>query len=228
MSSFTLTGRFKAAVVLINASDAGKFPLFLSRVMRVVLGDDAAFTVAEREKLGRALLGAAGAGSGPEQADVLIDGCTYILEQTAYHSSTPAALAERLAEAGVDADKAAAFVDVWRQFGAQLLERLRRSALAPLTLSEVNWRLHLALAHKDAARINAPAAIFQFVLRDDEAADATTASAGGSSTSGSSTSEGATALEDGRRDFLVEMDKDQLTQFYLKLEKIQQQLDNLN
>ena len=83
MSSFTLTGRFKAAVVLINASDAGKFPLFLSRVMRVVLGDDAAFTVAEREKLGRALLGAAGAASGPEQADVLIDGCTYILEQTA-------------------------------------------------------------------------------------------------------------------------------------------------
>ena len=48
MSSFTLTGRFKAAVVLINASDAGKFPLFLARVMRVVLGDDAAFTVAER------------------------------------------------------------------------------------------------------------------------------------------------------------------------------------
>ena len=216
MSSFTLTGRFKAAVVLINASDGGKFPLFLSRVMRVVLGDDAAFTVAEREKLGRALLGTAGAGSGPEQADILIDGCTYILEQTAYHSSTPAALAERLAEAGVDADRAAAFVDVWRQFGAQLLERLRRSALAPLTLSEVNWRLHLELAHKDAAKINAPAAIFQFVLKNDGAA------------ADSTSSDSAAALEDGRRDFLVEMDKDQLTQFYLKLEKIQQQLDNLN
>ena len=226
MSSFTLTGRFKAAVVLINASDAGKFPLFVSRVMRVVLGDDAAFTVAEREKLGRALLGAAGAGSGPEQADILIDGCTYILEQTAYHSSTPAALAERLADAGVDADKAAAFCDVWRQYGAQLLERLRRSALAPLTLSEVNWRLHLALAHKDAARINAPAAIFQFVLRDDEAAAAAPTAA--APTAASSDAAAPAAREDGCRDFLVEMDKDQLTQFYLKLEKIQQQLDNLN
>lgn len=224
MSSFTLTGRFKAAVVLINASDAGKFPLFLARVMRVVLGDDAAFTVAEREKLGRALLGAAGAASGPEQADVLIDGCTYILEQTAYHSSTPAALAERLAEAGVAADRAAAFVDVWRQSGAQLLERLRRSALAPLTLAEVHWRLHLELAHKDEARINAPAAIFQFVLKDDEAAEAPGDAPASSSTSGSTSD----AREDGHRDFLVEMDKDQLTQFYLKLEKIQQQLDNLN
>ena len=220
MSSFTLTGRFKAAVVLINACDAGNFPLFLSRLMRVVLGDDPAFTAAKREQLGRAMLGT---GSGSEQADVLIDGCTYILEQTAYHSSSPSALASSLSEAGIDAKKAAAFVEVWKQFGPLLLERLRRGSLAPLTLSEVNWRLHLELAHKDESKINAPTAIFQFVLKDDEAPpdhDAADQQQQQQRTE--------SMREDGRRDFVVEMNKDQLAQLYMKLEKIQQQMDNLN
>jgi len=220
MSSFTLTGRFKAAVVLINASDGAKFPLFVSRVMRVILGEDPAFTPVEREKLGHALLKSSGGGRS-EQADILIDGCTYILEQTAYHSFSPNDLTNSLKEAGVDTDKAVAFVEVWKQFGPQLLEKLRRSSLAPLTLSEVNWRLHLELAHKEESKINAPTAIFQFVLKDDEASESDKADADNSSKKNSE-------LADGRRDFLVEMNKDQLTQFYLKLEKIQQQMDNLN
>jgi len=220
MSSFTLTGRFKAAVVLINASDSGKFPLFVARVMRVILGEDPAFTPIEREKLGHALLKTAQGGGRSEQADILIDGCTYILEQTAYHSFSPNDLTKSLKEAGVEADKAAAFVEVWKQFGTQLLEKLRRSSLAPLTLSEVNWRLHLELAHKDESKINAPTAIFQFVLKDDEKSETDKADEDHSSQK--------SELADGRRDFLVEMNKDQLTQFYLNLEKIQQQMDRLN
>jgi len=222
MSSFTLTGRFKAAVVLINASDGAKFPLFVSRVMRVILGEDPAFTAVEREKLGRSLLGSSEGGVRSEQADILIDGCTYILEQTAYHAFSPSDLTKSLSEAGVEADKSTAFVEVWKQFGAQLLDKLRRSSLAPLALSEVNWRLHLELAHKDESKINAPTAIFQFVLKDDEASESDKADA--EHTPERQRSE----LADGRRDFLVEMNKDQLTQFYLKLEKIQQQMDNLN
>jgi len=222
MSSFTLTGRFKAAVFLINASDAGKFPLFVARVMRVILGEDPAFTPVEREKLGRALLGSSEGEVRSEQADILIDGCTYILEQTAYHSFSPSDLTKSLNEAGVEADKSAAFVEVWKQFGAQLLEKLRRSSLAPLSLSEVNWRLHLELSHKDESKINAPSAIFQFVLKDDEASESDKADAE------LSKDRQRGELADGRRDFLVEMNKDQLTQFYLKLEKIQQQMDNLN
>jgi len=222
MSSFTLTGRFKAAVVLINASDGGKFPLFVSRVMRVILGEDPAFTPVEREKLGRALLGSSDGGVRSEQADILIDGCTYILEQTAYHSFSPSDLAKSLKEAGIETDKAAAFVEVWKQFGAQLLEKLRRSSLAPLSLSEVNWRLHLELAHKEESKINAPTAIFQFVLKDDESSESDKADAD------LAQQQQRGELADGRRDFLVEMNKDQLTQFYLKLEKIQQQMDNLN
>jgi len=222
MSSFTLTGRFKAAVVLINASDAGKFPLFVARVMRVILGEDPAFTPVEREKLGRALLGSSEGGARSEQADILIDGCTYILEQTAYHGYSPSALTNNLKEAGVDTDKATAFVEVWKQFGAQLHEKLRRSSLAPLTLSEVNWRLHLELSHKEESKINAPSAIFQFVLKDDEVSESDKAD------TESSQEKQHRELADGRRDFLVEMNKEQLTQFYLKLEKIQQQMDNLS
>ena len=43
------------------------------------------------------------------------------------------------------------------------MERLRERGLgAPAPLADVDWRLHLRLSQSDAARINTPAALFEF------------------------------------------------------------------
>lgn len=202
MAAFNLTGRFKEAVSLINTTDPAKFSLFLSRVMRGLLDEANSFTAAEREKLPEALLGGTG---GAEQADALVDGCTFIFEQTAYHAFPPGALGEKLLAAGIDQEHAAAFVESWKLSGQAMLERLRSAPLAPLALDAVNWRLHIKLSHgQEESKINTPTAIFQFLLLDQE------------------------QKEQKEKSFVVEMNKEELTKFYRQVEHIQDQLDALS
>jgi hypothetical protein len=221
-AAFNLTGRFKEAVTLINATEPEKFTLFLGRVMCGLLDEDAAFTPAEREKLPQALLGGGGTA---DQVDALLDGCTFIFEQTAYRAFPPAALGEKLFAAGLDQAHAAAFAEAWTASGQAVLERLRAAPLAPLALEQFNWRLHIQLAQQETSKINAPTAIFQFVLNDAEpVVDVGNSGVGGQSKAKAKTK----TKQQQQRSFVAEMNKEELTTFYRQIERIQDQLDTLS
>lgn len=213
--AFNLTERFKLAVSIINLCKEEEIPPFLERIIQNMIDEDAeeggdAFTAEEREALPERLVdqnGVAGLAANPsltEQASLLIDGCTFILEQTAYHNYQPQPLYNHLKEAGVADKIAAIFVTVWKGKAQQVLDRFRNAPMAPLALSEVNWRLHLQLSNAQESKINQPSAIFQFILNDDE------------------------STKKGTKSFITELNQEQLNDFYLKLEKIQEQLDHLN
>ena len=216
--AFNLTERFKLAVSIINLCKHEELPAFLERIIQTMVEEDmeedeksSTFTAEERESLPERLIDQTGIPAIPsnpsltEQSSLLIDGCTFILEQTAYHNYQPQPLYNHLKEAGIDEKIAKIFVIVWKGKAQQVLEKYRSAPMAPLALSEVNWRLHLQLSNAQESKINQPSAIFQFILDDDE-----------------NVKKGST------KSFITELNQEQLNEFYLKLEKIQEQLDHLN
>eukprot|EP00727_Mastigamoeba_balamuthi_P009826 m51a1_g5466 hypothetical protein (200) ;mRNA; f:272121-272951 len=199
MSSFNLTERFKEGVALINAADAAQLPALLARVLRGLDGTAApAPSAAELEALSAAL------GLPAPSAAALVECCTYIVEHAAYYAFAPQALAEALAQAAVAEDRAAAFAAAWRAGAQGVLEHVRSQSFAPLTLDAVHWRLHLQMSQTDSDKVNVPTSIWQFNLADD------------------------TVEDGGSKQFVLEMNKEELSKLYIKLEKIQDQLDNLN
>lgn len=216
--AFNLTERFKLAVSIINLCKEAELPGFLERIIQTMIEEDmddneksSAFTEDERESIPERLIDQTGIPAIPsnpslaEQSNLLIEGCTFILEQTAYHNYQPQAFYSHLKEAGIADKIAKIFVIVWKGKAQQVLDKFRSAPMAPLALSEVNWRLHLQLSNGQESKINKPSAIFQFVMDDDE-----------------SVKKGAT------RSFITELNQEQLNDFYLKLERIQEQLDHLN
>ncbi|KAH3760036.1 COMM domain containing 10 [Pelomyxa schiedti] len=198
---FNMTERFQSAIEIVNAIPREKFPDFMTRIVRRMQQTDESNMMPLEQLAERAQLGIAAA-----DGTAAAEACTYIVEQAAYYTFSLQVLTDHLRRIGLQEDKVVGIVTAWKQGSAVVLERLRSGTLAPLALQSVDWRLHLQLANQGASRVNAPTALFKFTLADDTDP----------------------AVKNNTNDVMLEFSTDELSQFYLKLEKIQEQLDNLS
>ena len=199
---FNVTSRFREAVTLVNSVANDKFPLLLARIIgKVGIKADAIFSPEEEAQL-QSLLALDGS-----KLSTILEGCSYILEQAAYHQTSASSLSKQLVAAGVQEAQAAAFGRVWKGEGAALVAKLRaRSMGAPMVLNAAKWELHLQLGQSGLSRAKDARAMFELDLRD------------------------ASNVEDTSKadNFMLEFSHDQLYDFFQKIERVQQQLDSLS
>jgi len=138
------------------------------------------------------------------QADMneVLEACTFIFEQTAYYNISGNTLGSQLTKTGLDQAKIETFQKVWQEESESLAARMKTKTVSPLVMDGVGWRLHLHLSQSNLSKIKTPSAIFELNLKSPE------------------------GLPDSN--VLLEFTKDELQQFYLQLETIQDQLDNLS
>ncbi|KAI0208419.1 COMM domain-containing protein 10 [Lamellibrachia satsuma] len=194
---FTETANIKKAVALINGLDCAKFPLLLSRILQKLhLKGERTFTEQEEEKLESAL------SLPPQDLQLVIETCEFILQQAAYHIAKPAVLSKQLQRLGFDDDKVAVFVDAWTNNAASVTQKLRHRSIAPKQLEEINWRLSLQMGQATQSKMKLPNAMFELTVKDDN-----------------------TQVKDKVR---MEFTHEELYTFYNQLETIQAQLDTLS
>ncbi|KAL6068525.1 COMM domain-containing protein 10 [Balamuthia mandrillaris] len=198
-SLFNLSERFQAAIQLINGIDDKRFPLFLDRIaQKLHLREGSPFTDAEEEALQKALQLTL------QELHTVIDSCSLLLEQAAYHTLTTPRFAEELKAASLKRSKIEAFGGVWDQHKDNLLEELRNRTVVPSTVQDVDWQLNLAINHSEhtaAERLKQPVALFQLNLRNSDLAR--------------------------NEKIRLEFTHDELSQFFSQLDAIQDQLDAL-
>lgn len=188
-----------------------KFPLVLQRVIRKLhLKSGKIFSEAEEAQL-QALLSL-----NATNLHTVLEVCSYVFEQGAYHNAGVDKLGAQLKLAGVIDDSVEAFQRVWGSDGAAFMAALKERTLGgPLVLSSTKWQMGMQLGSTGAARAQATASLFEFSLSNpDDAAEA--AAAGG----------GAEAPV--AEKFFVEFSHDQLYDFFMKMEKVQEQIDALS
>ena len=158
----------------------------------------------------------------------ILEGCSYILEQAAYHQTSASSLSKQLVAAGVQEAQAAAFGRVWKGEGAALVAKLRaRSMGAPMVLNAAKWELHLQLGQSGLSRAKDARAMFELDLRDASNVEVGVSDdvARGSALIPYTWRAQDTSKAD---NFMLEFSHDQLYDFFQKIERVQQQLDSLS
>ncbi|KXJ11894.1 COMM domain-containing protein 10 [Exaiptasia diaphana] len=192
---FQVTPRLKKAVILINDVDSARFPLLLNRIIQKLhLRDEKAFSAEEEEKL------QAGLSLSVDDLHIVLETCSFIFEQAAYHSAKPGILQQQLKNIELDDDKINSVIEIWAGHSKAVIGKLRQRSLAPKQLDGINWRLNLQMAQANKAKMKVPNALFEFQL--------------------SSSGEKSEKLQ-------MEFTHEELYAFYSQLETIQSQLDAL-
>lgn len=181
----------------MNRVDASKFVPLLSRVSRTVhLKDVSPFAEEEEGQLTTILK------LSKSELTSVLDACTFIFEQCAYHSTTAQKLKEHLEKAGLHQPQAEAFINTWSKEKAQIIAHLRERTIVPKSLEEIEWSLQMQLAHSSLSKLKQPVAIFELGLKSQD--------------------------EDKLESCQMSFSHEELLQFYKNLEVIQQQIDALS
>jgi COMM domain containing 10 len=204
---FTITPKFTAALELINTIPGNKFPLLLTRIIEQLHVPDAAtFSPEEEERLQSMLKLSAG------QLHSVLTACAFMFEQAAYQSADGASLNAHLVDAGMEQEQATATVGVWNEHAKALLAHLRNKTLGgPQVLAGSSYRLDLQMGMDGLTKLTEPTTVFEMALTSADAP----AGAGA-------------AADAGAEKFAVEFSHDELYAFFLKLERVQEQLDTLS
>ena len=144
-----------------------------------------------------------GFGLNNENIRLIIDILEFILLQSVYETIKPSVLYSHLVKLKLTEEKSNAISEVWKENGKEIIEKIKQSkAFTFNRLKNVKWRLNLQMASALKTKQKLPNAIFEFNLSND--------------------------MNDKNEAVQVEFDKDQLYDFFLKLETIQKQVDSLN
>ncbi|KAN0025925.1 hypothetical protein ACTFIU_001689 [Dictyostelium citrinum] len=101
-------------------------------------------------------------------------------------------------------DKTSCFQSVWEDNSEPVLNFLRTQSIAPLQLNEIGWRLHYQMSSSTAIKRNA-SAIMELDFKTDNSNN----------------------NKNNSDKMILEFNKEQLLEFYNKLESIQEKLDTL-
>jgi COMMD2-7/10, HN domain len=162
-SLFTETKRFKEAIDIINDVAVKRVPVLLGRIIDALHDDrkSTVFTTEEEEQLREMFSLTQG------DLTTMVDACSYIFEQAAYHSVEPQGLQQNLVSVGVAPKHGLAFASVWSEKSESYLSRLSSNTLgAPLVLDSSSWRLQMTVAQEDVAKSKDVRAIFNMHLKD--------------------------------------------------------------
>lgn len=103
---FGTNQKFKNAVAVINSLDTPRFTAILQRIIKKLDTKERAFTEDEEAQLMSILA------LSQENLQALLDSCSFIFEQCAYHGVTSELLSLQLEKAGLNAEKVVAVVVV--------------------------------------------------------------------------------------------------------------------
>lgn len=134
-----------------------------------------------------------------EELNYLLDAVTLIYKQAAFHIVKPAALESVLKDTlNVDNDRTLIFVNAWLNYGKGIVECLRKRSIFPTQVNDINWSLNVQSSSSTISNDASPIALFQLDFIGEKDSKLT-----------------------------IEFDKKSLTDLYMNLEKIQNQLDAL-
>lgn len=128
---------------------------------------------------------------------------SYVYEQAAYHTIRPAALPALLSKSGMDEAHATAVARSWEDGAAELVNQLKQTGMrGPSTLVDSQCQLHLVMGESGLSLLQDPSALIEFGLAGPSGEVA--------------------------ENIALEFNHPELYSFFLKLERVQEQLDDLN
>lgn len=193
------TEQIKKAVQIINEIGTDKFPLLLQRIALKIHSDtEASFKQDEIEKLEKSLE------LSNDDILLVIQILEFIFLQSTYEVIKPQNLTVHLTKINLNEEKVNSIVDTWKEHGKEIIEKIRQNkAIFSRRLMNVKWRLNIQMANNMKSKQKLPNALFEFNI------------------SGSSTKPEDEIVQ-------IEFNKEQLYDFFLKLETIQKQIDSLS
>ncbi|KAF2078277.1 hypothetical protein CYY_000467 [Polysphondylium violaceum] len=198
---FGSTKKFNDALEILNRVDNARFQKILVRIVnKIGRKGETIFTKQEEEMLEN-LLDLSGS-----EFKAMIQCCSFIFEQTAYYSLSSTNLFNQLENTQLDSEKCKSIQNVWEENYSDVLDFLRTKSISPLELDDVGWRLHYQMSSSTTNKRQA-SAIFEFSFKSDNNNN----------------------NDDENNDkMILEFNKEQLTNFFYKLETIQEKLDTLS
>ena len=201
---FAKTKKFTAAVELMNGCDTGKFPQLLRRLVSKlhIRTTSTVFTEDEETALQGLLSLSAG------DLNTVLDAAMYVFESAAYAAVKPENLAAQLADAGLAAAVVEAFVLVWSNDGAGLINRLKERPLgANKALTNIDWAMHVNMSQSSLGALQDVSAVMELGFLEN------------------ATSLNETAVDERVQ---LEFSYDQLYGVFQEVERLQSQLDTLS
>lgn len=137
-----------------------------------------------------------------ENINLVIDILEFIFLQAAYEIAKPAYLLTSLIKIKLSEEKSNCIVELWKENAKDILEKIRQNkTISNQRLKTIKWRLSLNLATDYKTKQKNPTALFDFNISSQIKGD---------------------------QSVQVEFNKEQLYDFFSKLEQIQMQVDALN
>lgn len=137
-----------------------------------------------------------------ENINLVIDILEFIFLQAAYEIAKPAYLLTSLIKIKLSEEKSNCIVELWKENAKDILEKIRQNkTISNQRLKTIKWRLSLNLATDYKTKQKNPTALFDFNISSQIKGD---------------------------QSVQVEFNKEQLYDFFSKLEQIQMQIDALN
>lgn len=137
-----------------------------------------------------------------ENINLVIDILEFIFLQAAYEIAKPAYLLTSLIKIKLSEEKSNCIVELWKENAKDILEKIRQNkTISNQRLKTIKWRLSLNLATDYKTKQKNPTALFDFNVSSQIKGD---------------------------QSVQVEFNKEQLYDFFSKLEQIQMQIDALN
>ena len=137
-----------------------------------------------------------------ENVNLIIDILEFIFLQAAYEIAKPAYLLASLIKIKLSEEKSNCIAEYWKENAKDILEKIRQhKTISNHRLKSIKWRLNLNLASDFKTKQKNPTALFEFNIDNLNRKD---------------------------ESIQVEFNKEQLYDFFTKLEQIQEQIDALN
>jgi hypothetical protein len=193
------TEQIKKAIKFINNIDTSKFRLLIQRIVQKLhLANETYFKEEEIEKLEKSFELTA------ENINLIINFIEFVFLQSAYFTIKPNQLEGKLSNLKLDEDKSLLIIEFWKENAKDIVDKLRETkSISHKKLIDIRWRLNLQLASDLKAKQKLTNALIEFQVDKDSS-------------------------DDTKENVIVEFTRDELYDFFLKLDIIQKQLDNLN
>lgn len=192
------TAQIAKAVELINAIETDRFMLLIQRILSKV--HSATEHAFKPDELDKLEKSFSFTS---ENLTLVIDILEFIFLQAAYEIAKPAYLQSSLIKIKLSEEKANCIAELWKENAKEILEKIRQNkTISSQRLKSIKWRLHLNLATDYKTKQKTPTVLFDFNINNNQ------------------TNRDQTVQ--------VELNKEQLFDFFTKLEQIQMQIDGLN
>lgn len=218
--------RFKEGIQYLTAVPESRFAPFLERIItKAHLKNQSTFTPIELRKLEKIF------NLNSKALQALLAACLFLVEHAARAKLSGNALADILDQGELPASKVEAFLEVWESEGKRLIERLDEQLTSEkefsisdhFDLTGADWRLNLQVADSVVGRKLEPTGVLQLQLQPISQAR------GGSHSSNihleTTEPELLSRREEVTQPLAIEFSYDELTAYYEKLQRIQEQLD---